>query len=451
MNAPLFPHATPAICASQPLLDPSTPTPSTTPASHAHESKHPPAFYRLCWAILCERWAAFMLTSTAALMLCERFGFSQADALHLLGIASAANYVGSLPGGYLLDRTTDSRRGLGISSILLLLGYTTLSLPYRPALYVAFALLFMGHSLYKPSTQRTLSSLYATRDAGVEGAQVLLHIAANIGAAGGSLLAGILLRHAGWSVTYASAALMMSVACALQLPSQSARSDSMSSTVDVLMKTRVATIPSLPNRWQIIVGLTLAMFLFTLTTAQAEGALLLWSNERIDRVVLGFEVPIAWFLAFPAILVLLLAPLQLALLPRLKRSLGTNHLVALGLVTASLCFAVLLPTTLWTSRVSMAWLAASLSFFVLSELLIAPLGLALLLRSVPARFVGVVTGLWFGAGALGYFIGGEIGALWSGWQTRNVLLFLTALPAVGAVVLSWLTRNRPLKTDATAP
>ena len=451
MNAPLFPHATPAICASQPLLDPSTPTPSTTPASHAHESKHPPAFYRLCWAILCERWAAFMLTSTAALMLCERFGFSQADALHLLGIASAANYVGSLPGGYLLDRTTDSRRGFGVISLILLFGYTILSLPYRPALYAALALLFIGHSLYKPSTQRILSSLYATGDASVEGAQVLLHIAANIGAAGGSLLAGILLRHAGWSVTYASAALMMSVACALQWPTQSARSDSMSSTVDMLMKTRVATIPSLPNRWQIIVGLTLAMFLFTLTTAQAEGALLLWSNDRIDRVVLGFEVPIAWFLAFPAILVLLLAPFQLALLPRLKRSLGTNHLVALGLVTASLCFAVLLPTTLWTSRVSMAWLAASLSFFVLSELLIAPLGLALLLRSVPARFVGVVTGLWFGAGALGYFIGGEIGALWSSWQTKNVLLFLTVLPVVGAVVLSWLTRNRPIQTDMFAP
>ena len=99
----------------------------------------------------------------------------------------------------------------------------------------------------------------------------------------------------------------------------------------------------------------------------------------------------------------------------------------------------------------MAWLAASLSFFVLSELLIAPLGLALLLRSVPARFVGVVTGLWFGAGALGYFIGGEIGALWSSWQTRNVLLFLTVLPVVGAVVLSWLTRNRPIQTDMFAP
>ena len=207
----------------------------------------------------------------------------------------------------------------------------------------------------------------------------------------------------------------------------------------------------MPQQTRTIAGLALAMFLFTLSTAQAEGALLLWSKDRIDRVVLGFEVPIAWFLAFPALLVIVLAPIQIAILPRLKQGIGTNRLVALGLVAASLSFAVLLPTALLPGRVSMAWLAASLSLFVLAELLVAPLGLALLLRSAPPRFVGLVTGLWYGAGALGYFIGGEIGALWSSWQTRNVLLFLTALPAVGAVVFSGLARHRALKTDTTAP
>ena len=385
--------------------------------------------------------SAFMLISTAALMLCERYRLPQADALYWLGIASAANYVGSLPGGYLLDRTTKPRRGLGISSLILLLGYTTLSLPYRPALYVAFALLFVGHSLYKPSTQRILAALYATGDGRLEGAQVLLHITANIGAAGGSLLAGVLVYHAGWSATYASAALIMSISGVLLWPSQADRRHSKSSTLDAPSQTHFITSPSTPHSSQIIAGLTLAMFLFTLCTAQAEGALLLWSKDRIDRVVLGFEVPIAWFLAFPAILVLLLAPMQLALLPRLKRSIGTRRLVALGLVAAALCFAVLLPTTLWTNLVSLAWLAASLSFFVLAELLVAPLGLALLLRSTPPRFIGVVTGFWYGAGALGYFVGGEIGRLWSRWPTQRVLLLLTALPIVGAVVLATLRRQ----------
>lgn len=451
MNAPLFPHATPAICASQPLLDPSTPTPSTTPASHAQESKHPPAFYRLCLAVLCERWAAFMLISTAALMLCARFGFPRPDALRLLGIASAVNYFGSLPGGYLLDRTTNSHRGISISSLFLLLGYILLSLPYRPALYASLALLSVGHSLYKPSTQRILAALYPSGDSRIEGAQVLIHLSANIGAAAGSLLAGILSLHAGWSVTYASAALVMSVPCALLWPAQTAHPGSEISSVNTQLRTPEMPTPSMQRHTRAIAGLSLAMFLFTLCTAQAEGALLLFCKDRIDRTFLGFEVPIAWFLAFPAVLVLALTPLQLALLPRLKQSVSTSLLIALGLVAASLCFAVLLPTTLWPGPVSMAWLAASLSLFVLAELLITPLGLALLLRSAPPRFIGLATGLWYAAGALSYFLGGEVGALWSSWPTRDVLLFLTALPAVGAVVFSWFTRHRALKTDTTAP
>ena len=444
MDDTTFPAPTPLASGSEPSPDrpnhPSFPS-SLTCIYQSLASKHPHAFYRLCLAVLCERWAAFMLISTAALMLCERYRLPPAVSLRWLGIASAANYVGSLPGGYLLDRTTNARRGLGISSLILLLGYTTLSLPYRPALYVAFALLFVGHSLYKPSTQRILAALYATGDARLEGAQVLLHITANIGAAGGSLLAGMLVPHAGWGVPYASAALIMSVAGVLLWPSQTNHGCSKSSTLDAPVRTQVEAPTSTPNSSQIIAGLTLAMFLFTLCTAQAEGALLLWSKDRIDRIVLGFEVPIAWFLAFPAILVLLLAPMQLALLPRLKRSIGTSRLVALGLVAAALCFAVLVPTTLWTHRVSLVWLAASLSFFVLAELLVAPLGLALLLRSTPPHFIGVVTGLWYGSGAIGYVVGGEIGTLWSRWPTQRVLILLTALPIVGAVVLATLTRQ----------
>ena len=59
--------------------------------------KYSLAFRRLCLAILCERWAAFMLISTVAMMLGQRFGFSRPSALRLWGLVSAASYVGALP------------------------------------------------------------------------------------------------------------------------------------------------------------------------------------------------------------------------------------------------------------------------------------------------------------------------------------------------------------------
>ena len=193
---------------------------------------------------------------------------------------------------------------------------------------------------------------------------------------------------------------------------------------------------AIPNRGSIIAGLTLAMFLFSLCTAQVEGAILLWASDRIDPVLVGFVIPIAWFLAFPAVLVLLLTPIQLALLPKLRECIGLCRLIAIGLLAASAVFAVLLPTTLWPSRVSIGWLAASLFCFVIAGLLIAPLGLSLLLRCTPKRLIGAVTGLWYSAAALGYLVGGEIGALWSQWPTQRVLTLLAILPLFGAAALS---------------
>ena len=45
-------------------------------------------------------------------------------------------------------------------------------------------------------------------------------------------------------------------------------------------------------------------------------------------------IPIAWFLAFPAVLVLLLTPIQLAVLPTLKEHFGLCKLIAIGLLAA---------------------------------------------------------------------------------------------------------------------
>jgi POT family proton-dependent oligopeptide transporter len=305
---------------------------------------------------------------------------------------------------------------------------------------MALALFIVGHAIFKPSTQRIIAALYPTGDRRFEGAQILLYFTANVGAAGGSLLAGLLARFAGWGVTYAAAALFMSVGAVLLLTTDTRPTESIRSreTFDSI-HTKQGTL-SVPNRVSITYGLTIAMFLFSLCTTQMEGVILLWANDRIDAVLVGFSIPTAWFLAFPAVLVLILAPLQLAVLPKLKTRFGLCRLIATGLISSAASFAVLLPTTQYASRVSLAWLAMSMCCFVIAELLIAPLGLSLLLRCIPNRFVGAVTGLWYSAGALGYYVGGEIGALWSRWPTHRVLLLLSLLPLCGAALL-WRVRT----------
>jgi POT family proton-dependent oligopeptide transporter len=175
----------------------------------------------------------------------------------------------------------------------------------------------------------------------------------------------------------------------------------------------ISVSPSSWRRAKIMAALTLAMMIYTVGSGQTEGSLFLWAQDRTDRVLLGFEIPAAWFVGLPALLVLILAPVQLALLPWLQRRVDTLRLVACGLVAVVLAFVVLLPPMLWSGghRVSMAWLIACMTLLVAGELLVAPLGLSMMLRLTPPRFVGVVVGAWYVSKALGFWLAGELGAL----------------------------------------
>ena len=429
--------------------DPSPKSPTSPPTNgrlyQTETTAHPHEFLQLCLAVLCERWAAFMLISTTAAMLCERFGLSRTDSLRICGLFSAACYIGSVPGGHLLDRSASPSRGFSGSLLLLVLGYVFLAIPYRAAAFAGFAVLATGHAFYKPSTQRVLTTLFPTKDSRLEGAQVMLHFAINVGAAAGSFLAGIMVRSAGWSVSYAFAALMVGIGMALSIAQFSQPAVSQ-------VPSKIATPPDSTaqplGHMPTVLAVLVAMFLLAITTAQAEGALLLWSEHNVRRVILGFEVPTSWFVAYAAVLVLVLSPMQLVFLSKRKRPGTTNRLVAVGLLSAALCFAILLPTTRNDSSVSILWPISTYTLFVIAEMLIAPLGMALLHRNSPQRLIGLVTGLWYGAGALGYFVGGHIGALWSKWPTERVLILLSVLPLLGAALI-WVVRPDRVQESET--
>ena len=112
-------------------------------------------FYLLCLAVLCERWAALILSSSVVLMLGERYGYARGDAMRLAGLFNAASYLATLPGGLAVDHVLGSRRSLGVGMALLTLGYATLILSTRDALWLALGLLPVSYThldVYKRQT-----------------------------------------------------------------------------------------------------------------------------------------------------------------------------------------------------------------------------------------------------------------------------------------------------------
>ena len=377
-------------------------------------SHHPHGFYLLCLAVFCERWAAAILGSSVVLMLCERYGYGRADALRLAGLYNAASYLLTLPGGFAVDRSLGGRRSLGAGMVLLMLGYAALTFSAASGLGLAIVSLLLGHSLFKPSTQAVMVLLYERHDPRLDAAQIACYLVVNVAGIAGSVSAGLLVHGHDFRAAFALAAAILFTGSIVVIIGKSTLRLRQKQPAFSASAVAAPIELSARQRIKIIAALTLAMMIFTIGFGQVEGALFLWAQDRTDRMLLGFELPAAWFVGLPALLVLLLAPAQLALLPRIQHRVSTPRLIAWGLVAVVLAFAVLIPPALLSNghRVSMLWLIACMTLLVIGELLVAPLGLSLLLRLAPPRFVGVVVGVWYVAGALGCWLAGEIGAVW---------------------------------------
>lgn len=375
-------------------------------------AQHPAGFYTLCLAEFFERWAASAIGASAVLMLCERYDYSRGDALRMAGLFNAASYLATVPGGLVIDRVRGSHRCLGAGMALLALGYATLSLSGYAALCAALGPLLLGHALFKPSTQAVLSRLYEPQDPRLDAAQVAFFLVVNAGGTVGAISAGLLLRHHDFhTVCTVAAAAMLAGFAALTVGRRTLRLRPKEPHAVLRTGSSVARLAP-RKRFKLLVEMTLAMMICTVGFGQVEGSLLLWAQDRTDRVFFGFEIPASWFVGLPSLLVLILAPAQLVVLPKLQRRVSTPRLIAWGLGAVGVAFAVLIPPAMWSDghRVSMAWLVSCMTLLVIGELLVAPLGLSMILQVTPPRFVGVTVGVWYGARALGYWLAGEIGA-----------------------------------------
>jgi proton-dependent oligopeptide transporter, POT family len=93
-------------------------------------------------------------------------------------------------------------------------------------------------------------------------------------------------------------------------------------------------------------------------------------------------------------------------------------------------------------KVSPAWLVATYAVLTLAELLLSPMGLALVAKVSPRQYLGIMMGGWFVAGAIGNKLT-VIGVYWEYWLHSTFWIVLSGLALAIAVVLIALLR--PLK------
>lgn len=190
----------------------------------------------------------------------------------------------------------------------------------------------------------------------------------------------------------------------------------------IAMMTMIITDKSLSKveRDRILVVYVSAFFVvfFWAAFEQAGASLTFFAEEQTNRSLFGSMIPASYFQSVNAVAVVLLAPLTAAIWVALaKRRSEPNSLVkqALGLVILAIGYVVIaigVKGLGLDSKVSMFWLIALYVIHTIGELCLSPIGLSLVSKLAPMRFVSLLFGVWFLANSVANKAAGQLSGLY---------------------------------------
>jgi POT family proton-dependent oligopeptide transporter len=196
--------------------------------------------------------------------------------------------------------------------------------------------------------------------------------------------------------------------------------------------------------------------LFWALFEQSGSSLNIFTDERVDRHLFGWEMPASWFLAINSFWIITLAPVFAALWVWLgKRGLEPSAPLkfALGMVQVGLGFIVLVYGAARGGELTpMIFIVLLYLLHSTAELCFSPVGLSSMTRLAIGSMTGLMMGTWFLATAAGNFLAAQIAKLTEGADPDHILTvyswigWIVIVAGLAAIPLSWAV-NRLMHLD----
>lgn len=469
----------------------------------------PRALFMLFFAEMWERFSYYGMRAILVFYLTKHFLFDEKPAFAIYGAYTSMVYITPVIGGYLADNYLGARKAVFAGGILIAIGHLLIAVVdgplgergvYLNGFYLGLAFIIVGTGFLKANISVLVGQLYPRDDARRDGAFSIFYMGINLGAFIGPILVGYLGERVGWSYGFGAAGIGMLLGLVVFVLFRRELYTAGLPADPVLLAQRtaiglsrewliyLASLAAVAVSWLLIrdeglVGsLLLACFgitflfifyraLFTLPKIERNrvfGALylillcpLFWAlfeqtgsslnvftDERVDRHLFGWEMPASWFQSVNSIWIITLAPLFGALWVWLgKRGLEPTAPLkfALGLVQVGMGFVVLVYGAGRDGAMTpMIYIILLYLFHSTAELCFSPVGLSSMTRLSVGSMVGLMMGTWFLGTAAGNFLAAEIAQMTSSTDTNRVLTVYSwigwGMIGVGAVAvpISWL-------------
>jgi proton-dependent oligopeptide transporter, POT family len=416
-------------------------------------------------------------------------GISEATATGIVGAYGGAVYMATILGAWVSDRLIGPERTLFASAFVVMAGHVALALlPGLGGVGVGLSLVALGSGGVKANATALVGSLYAEDDTRRDAGFSLFYMGINIGAFFGPLLTGLLQENQGFHYGFGLAAIGMALGLTQyafgrgSLPEEThevphplehsrraayaAGLTVVAGAVAVLAVTGLMTAANLANWVLGVVSVaSVAYFLVILTSNDVSATersrvwafvplfvcnavfwslyqqqftvVTIFSAERLDRNLFGWEMPISWVNSINPVMVIVFAGVFAAVWTKLgDRQPVTPIKFGLGTVVMGLAFWTFLLNPDGAHAAPLLLLALTLLAFTMGELLISPVGLSLSTKLAPQRFHTQMVALYFLSVAFGTAMAGKLAGYYHPGDETGYFLLLGAIAvAVGVLVL----------------
>lgn len=428
---------------------------------------HPKGLFVLFFTEMWERFSYYGMRAILTLYMVAQvqdsnagLGWTEADALALYGWYTMMVYVMSVPGGWLADRLLGQKRAVLYGGLLLVAGHGIMAIAALPAFYTALTLIVLGVGLLKPNISTMVGGLYGEGDARRDKGFTLFYIGINLGAFLASVIVGYVGERVGWHYGFGLAGIGMALG-QLQyflgwkylkgVGDAPARAGAGEAAV-------AAHAPLTRVEWDRIKVLALSFLIvivFWGAFEQAGGLMNLYTKSKVDRVLLGVEIPASVFQALNPLFIMIFGTAVGGYWYKRRargREASSLFKMAVGTMIMGLGFLFMVGASLQaeaSGKAAMYWLVLAYLFHTLGELSASPVALSFITKLAPAKYASLIMGSYFAVTGLGNKVAGLIGESAAQAGEQTVFLSITVFTVTfGLLILVFLPRLKALTHGA---
>ncbi len=369
-------------------------------------------------------------------------------ASQVYGLYTGLVYLTPFFGGILADRVLGQRKSVYIGGILMMIGHFLMAI--ESLFFLALFFLILGNGCFKPNISTQVGRLYAEGDHRRDGAFTIFYMGINLGAFFAPLICGTLGQTVGWHWGFGAAGVGMALGVVVYHLGQGYLAP------DTLEEGGAhAEQEETPLRREEKFGILALVILCALNVVfwgvyeQQGNTMQVWADTRTDWHVFGWEIPSTWYQSVNPFVIFTFAPLLNVFWAwQSKRAWEPSSVVkmAMGCIILGLGYGIMIVAALVVPeevKGPLTWLVGATFVFTIGELYLSPIGLSLVTKVAPKRYVSMMMGMWFLSSFLGNYMSGFLGTFYSVLPGNQFFAMLAAL-AIATGVVMWLF-NRPIQ------